>query len=115
MVDLLFTEIMSHLSQAKQIYSQSIHLTHELVLSTQITRGRVDFNEESTMKSPCWHRVFNLWPSDPDLHSFKTLEPASTMRMVDHKGTQDAPRLRFQLQNYVLQMAKNYGHQQRVE
>ena len=32
MVDLLFIELMSYLSQVKQMYSQSIHITHELIL-----------------------------------------------------------------------------------
>ena len=58
---------MSHLSHLKQMYSQSIQLTHELILCIQITRGRVHFNRDSTAKSPCWHRVLNLWPSNPDL------------------------------------------------
>ena len=49
------------------MYSQSIHLTHELILCIQIKRGRVHFNRDSTAKSPCWHQVLNLWPSHPDL------------------------------------------------
>ena len=41
LVDLLFIERMSHFSHVKQMYSQPIHLTHELILCIQITRGRV--------------------------------------------------------------------------
>ena len=66
LVDLLFIELMLHLSHVKQI-SQSIHLTHELIMCIQITRGKVHFNRDSTVKSPCWHQVLSLWPSDPDL------------------------------------------------
>ena len=40
LVNLLFNERMSHLSHVKQMYSQPIHLTHELILSTQNTGGR---------------------------------------------------------------------------
>ena len=61
---------MSHLSHAKQMYSQSIHLTHESILCIQFTRGRVLFYGDSTAKSPYWHRVLNLWPSDPELLPF---------------------------------------------
>jgi hypothetical protein len=52
------------------MYSQPRHLTYELILCIQITRGRVHFNGDSTAKSPCWHRVSSLWPSDPDLLRF---------------------------------------------
>ena len=47
-----------------------MHLTHELILSIQIKRGKVHLNGDSTVKSPCWHQVLNLWPSDPDLFQF---------------------------------------------
>ena len=47
-----------------------MHLTHELILSIQIKRGKVHLNGDSTVKSPCWHQVLNLWPSDPDLFRF---------------------------------------------
>ena len=40
LVDLLFIELMSYLSHVKQMYSQPIHLTQELKLCKQITRGR---------------------------------------------------------------------------
>ena len=55
------------------MYSQPIYLTHELILwmhfwlhAYHITKGWVDFNGESAMKSPRWHRVSNLWHSDLD-------------------------------------------------
>ena len=32
------------------MYSPTIHLTHEVILSLLITRGRVDFNKDSTVK-----------------------------------------------------------------
>ena len=35
LVDPLFIEPMLHLSHEKQIYSQTIHLTHELILYTK--------------------------------------------------------------------------------
>ena len=38
----------------------STNPTHELILSIQITRGRVDCNGDSAVKSPCWHQVSNL-------------------------------------------------------
>ena len=38
-----FFEIMLHLSHAKQMNSQPVHLWHELILFTQITRRQVDF------------------------------------------------------------------------
>ena len=46
LVDLLFIELMSHLSQVKQMYGQPINFTHELLLCIQITRGKVDFSTE---------------------------------------------------------------------
>ena len=42
-VNLLFTELRLHLSRVKRMYSQPMHLTHELILCIQITKGRVDF------------------------------------------------------------------------
>ena len=44
-----------------------MHLTHELILLIQITRGRRDFNRDFIGKSSCWCCVMNLQPSDPDL------------------------------------------------
>ena len=43
-VNLLFIELMLHLSRAKQMYSRPIHLTHKFNMCLQITRGRFDFN-----------------------------------------------------------------------
>ena len=67
LVDLLFIELMSHLSHVKQMYTQRIHLTRELILFIQIARGRVDFNGDSAEKSPRGLQVLSLWPLDPDL------------------------------------------------
>ena len=63
---LLFIELMLHLLHAKQMYSQPIHLTHELILCVQIIIRRVDINgvygkksflapslESATFKSIC--------------------------------------------------------------
>ena len=60
LVDLLFVELVLHLSHVKKMYSQPINLTHELILHIQIKRERVHFNGDSTAKSPFWHRVLNL-------------------------------------------------------
>ena len=67
---LLFSEFMFHLSHVKQIYSQTMHLKHELIFCTQITRRTVYINRDSPVKSPCMHRVLNLPPSNPDLPWF---------------------------------------------
>ena len=61
---------MLHLSQATQIYTHSIHPTHELILCIQITTGRVHFNGDSAVKSPFRHWVLNLCHSNPDLLRF---------------------------------------------
>ena len=50
--------------------SQPMHLTHKLILCSQITWGRVDNSWDSAVKSPCWHWVLNLWPSNRDLLRF---------------------------------------------
>ena len=60
----------SNISELLSLYSQPIHLTHELKLCIQITRRRVNFNGDSTAKSPCWHLNSNLSPSNPDLLRF---------------------------------------------
>ena len=52
------------------MFSQTMYLSHELILCTQITRGRVDFNGDSAVKIHCWKRVFNMLPLDPDLLCF---------------------------------------------
>ena len=62
-MDLLYFGLMSHLSHVKQMLSQPLHLTHEFILCTQIAIRRPDF----TVKSPCWHRVLNLWPSNTNI------------------------------------------------
>ena len=69
------------------MYSQPMHLTCELILCIQITRGRVPFNGDSTAKSPCWHQVLNLWRSDLDLLQFAAVPsyriwPFSWLQMV---------------------------------
>ena len=56
---------MLHLSHEKLMYNQPIHPTREMILCIQITKGRVDFNGDSALKSPCWLWVLNLWPSFP--------------------------------------------------
>ena len=56
-VHLLFIELLLHHSLIKQMYGQLIHLsdlTHELKLSIQNTKGRADFNGDSSVKSPRW-------------------------------------------------------------
>ena len=75
LVDLLFIELMSHLSHVKQMYSQLIHLTHELILCIQITSGRIYFNRDSPEKSPCGHQVSSICPSNPDLLQFEARPP----------------------------------------
>ena len=57
---LLLIEVMLHLSHLKQMYSQPIDLTHKLIFYLQMFTRRVDFNGDSTVKSPCWHQVLNL-------------------------------------------------------
>ena len=64
-VDFLFHEPSFHLSHLKQMY---YHLsTHELILCILIARGLVDFDVDTTVKSPCWRWALSLWPSDTDL------------------------------------------------
>ena len=70
LVDLWFIELMLNRSQLKQVYSHQIYGTHELILCIEITRRWVDINKDSTVKSPCWHRVLSLRPSDPDILPF---------------------------------------------
>ena len=52
---------MSHLSHVKQKYTQPIHLTHKLILCTQITRGRVHFlwgfHSEESLLAPSFEPV----------------------------------------------------------
>ena len=69
-VDPLFIELMLHLSHVQQMYCRPIQPKHGLILCMQNTRGRVVFNRVSVVKSPCWHWVLILWPSNPDLLCF---------------------------------------------
>ena len=67
----LIFKLMSHLSYVtKFTVSQYISHVNWYCTRIQITRGRVDFKGDCTVKSPCWHWVLNLWPSDPDLRWF---------------------------------------------
>ena len=59
-MDLLFIKLMLHLSLVKQMYSQTMHLTHELKLFIQITRRRVDYNIDSTVNDPSTALYFIL-------------------------------------------------------
>ena len=45
LLDLLLIELMLHLSHEKQMYSQTMHLTHELKLCIQMIRRRVSLTE----------------------------------------------------------------------
>ena len=70
------------------MYSQPVHLTHELMLCIQITRKRVDIGGDYSMKSPCWQQVLNLRPSNPDLMLiilFYNIEPSSKDSLSDEK------------------------------
>ena len=60
LVDILLIELKLHPSHVKQMYSQPVHLTRELILRKQFKRGRVDFRRDSPVKSLCWHQVSNL-------------------------------------------------------
>ena len=71
LVDLLFIELMTNLSLVKQMYSQSKHFTHELILWIQIERGMDHFIWDSITKN--WHQVLNLWSSNPDLLWFAAM------------------------------------------
>ena len=55
------------------IWGVPVHLTYSLILCTQITRRRVDVSGDSSVKSPCWLQVLNLWPSDSDLLWFAAI------------------------------------------
>ena len=59
-VDHLFIELRLPLSHVKQMFSKKMHLTYELILCIQITRGGVDFKGSSTMESACLHFVLSL-------------------------------------------------------
>ena len=65
LVGLLITELSLLLSNVKQMYSRPICLPHELIVGIQITRGRVDFNRDTAVISPCWCRALNMAPFKP--------------------------------------------------
>ena len=51
-----------------------MHLTHELILCTQISRKKVDINKDSAVISPCLHQVFESATFQPrsSLHCSRT-------------------------------------------
>lgn len=64
LADILFVELVLHITHAKQMCWQRIHLSCEKILWIQIVRW--SFNGDSRMTNPCWDRDSNLQPSDPD-------------------------------------------------
>lgn len=48
------------------IYKATVQLTKASYTWIVILYINHNFNWDSTATSPCWHRVWNLWPSDPD-------------------------------------------------
>ena len=62
------------------MYRQQPSLKHELILCIQITKGRVDFNGDSAVKSPCWRGVVNLRPSP---QSYSQRQRRSPMFLAD--------------------------------
>ena len=68
-MNLLFIELMSHLSYVKQMWSQSIHihLTYELILCIQITSRRYILIQFKKQRVLAGTEFSSLWPSDPDL------------------------------------------------
>ena len=64
LVERLFIELMLHLLRVKQMYSQPINISHELIFCIQIVRGRIDFSKDFAVKSPLWH-IFSLPPLLP--------------------------------------------------
>ena len=63
---------MSHFSHVKQMYSQLVRLTQKLILFILVTRGMVDFNKDSTMKSPYRYK---FWACDLLTQVFLDLQP----------------------------------------
>ena len=51
LVDLLFIELIFHLSLIKQMYNQTAHLSQEQIIWVQIVIRRVDFDTDSTVKN----------------------------------------------------------------
>ena len=62
LLDHFFIKLMLHLSQVKQMYSQTIHLTHDLKSGIQIIRRRVDLTE--TPQGSMSAQRFEPCPSD---------------------------------------------------
>ena len=62
---------MLHLPLVKPMYSQPMHLTHELIVCIKITKGRLG----SIKKSPCWRRFSTLRP-------FSELIPLTCLQKV---------------------------------
>ena len=58
-MDLLFIELMLHLSHVKKM------CRHELILSRQITRRRKVFSRDFSVKIIYWDQVLKLSPSKP--------------------------------------------------
>ena len=114
LVDLLLIELMSHLSHVKQMYIKSIHLTHELILCIQITRRRVDFKWDSTVKSPSWHQVLNLWSSDPDLKDVKLITYTwyLLLHFIDGKARESFSFYAIWTPTYVLSRSMSYRRNQ---
>ena len=83
----LFIDLMLHLSHLKQLFSQPIHLTHELKLCMQITRRRVELMDIIfCSENPCWHQVLNLYASNLDLLQFAAIHSQQDLAilMVPH-------------------------------
>ena len=78
LMDLLFIEHMLHLSHVKQMYSQTIHLTHEFVSFIAITKRMVDLTE-----TPWWKLLVG-----PEIrtvtsrHRFLALQPFLPYRIM---------------------------------
>ena len=86
--------------------SQPIHLTNELILCILITRGRVHFNGYSTVKSPFWHQVLNLCPSDP---KFLRLAAVPSSKDFGHFHLSNKVHLNSTLYFRIHTGAKPYG------
>lgn len=56
--------LLFHCSCAKQTYSHPIHFARESIWCILITRGRVNFSGDFTVKSSRWHQVLKMQPSD---------------------------------------------------
>ena len=56
---MIFLKFATSLVDLFLVIELMLHLSHELKLWKQITRRRVDFNGDSTVNDPCWHRDSN--------------------------------------------------------